>query len=183
MSRQIYYEANISCSCDHRSAGIAVPFAGVDPIRTGGVTLKSGKYHNVIPHRPLRSFHKAPKLKKQSGVPREKADALLITGRGARLIISRPLFAISTVRRNSASLTHVSTPGRLRADCRRVQSPLCTVGLGPVFHTTADAGSRNEFFKICEVASLVVSVPHPLFNPTNTRDGIRLYDRTAGRLR
>lgn len=33
MSRQIYYEANISCSCGHRSPGIAVS-AGVVPIRT-----------------------------------------------------------------------------------------------------------------------------------------------------
>lgn len=34
MSRQIYYEENRLCSCGHRSPGIAVPFAGVVPIRT-----------------------------------------------------------------------------------------------------------------------------------------------------
>lgn len=34
MSRQIYYEANISCCVGPRSAGIVVPFAGVVPIRT-----------------------------------------------------------------------------------------------------------------------------------------------------
>ena len=31
--------------------GVAVPFAGVDSIRTGGAALRSGERHDEIPHR------------------------------------------------------------------------------------------------------------------------------------
>ena len=33
------------------SPGVAVPFAGVDSIRTGGAALRSGERHDEIPHR------------------------------------------------------------------------------------------------------------------------------------
>lgn len=141
MSRQIYYEANGPCCVGPRPAGIAVPFSGGDPLRTGGRLLQTGKQHDDQWRRAVRPFHKALELKKPSGVEREKAGALFITGRGARLITSRPIFAILPARRNRASPTQVSTPGRLRSDGRRVRSPLCAVSLGPVFHTTADAGN------------------------------------------
>ena len=50
MSRTIYFEANV-LSGGLRSPGVAVPFAGVDSIRTGGAALRSGERHDEIPHR------------------------------------------------------------------------------------------------------------------------------------
>lgn len=50
MSRAICCKANV-LSGGLRSPGVAVPFAGVDSIRTGGAALRSGERHDEIPHR------------------------------------------------------------------------------------------------------------------------------------
>lgn len=144
MSRQILYEANGSSSVGPRSAGIAVSYGGVVSL---SMARRSGKHHHDNPRRAVLSFYYNPEINNDIGDQRAKCCELFMKGWGARLMTLRPLFAIFTVRRKEASLNPVYSSGRLRAVCRRVQSPLCTVGHGPVFHTTADAGNRNEFFE------------------------------------
>ena len=156
MSRQIYLEANILCSAGPGRRALPCRLPGLSirtvwPLNLVGIVLTTVSIY-VIP--AVLFPDKAPKLKKQTGVERKQADALLITGGGVRPITSRPFFSFYTVRRYIASLYHLSTPGRFRAGGCRVQSPRHTVGPGPIFHTGGCGGNTFRILQSAEVASL-----------------------------